>query len=174
MNFSDDIVDTSALFFGSVNDEGQIRTSSDIQHLGKLLLRHIAPSVTNKTLKVQTYDEALKGIDRKDICVARINAHDKIFFESGAYDNDADILRVGKAFLKAHGAKTVITLTYDRGTSYGVYQNLQALLTQIYNEVRDEKAREVYGKSLVDLSEDQRAAILRLVPMTVLETDMKG
>ena len=157
-----------------LREVGALKVYYSKQSETESVMRHIAPSVTNKTLKVQTYDEALKGIDRKDICVARINAHDKIFFESGAYDNDADILRVGKAFLKAHGAKTVITLTDDRGTSYGVYQNLQALLTQIYNEVRDEKAREVYGKSLVDLSEDQRAAILRLVPMTVLETDMKG
>lgn len=152
-----------------LREVGALKVYYSKQSETESVMRHIAPSVTNKTLKVQTYDEALKGIDRKDICVARINAHDKIFFESGAYDNDADILRVGKAFLKAHGAKTVITLTYDRGTSYGVYQNLQALLTQIYNEVWDEKAREVYGKSLVDLSEDQRAAILRLVPMTVLE-----
>ncbi len=157
-----------------LREVGALKVYYSKQSETESVMRHLAPSVTNKTLKVQTYDEALKGIDRKDICVARINAHDKIFFESGAYDNDVDILRVGKAFLKAHGAKTVITLTYDRGTSYGVYQNLQALLTQIYNEVRDEKAREVYGKSLVDLSEDQRAAILRLVPMTVLETDMKG
>ena len=138
------------------------------------VMRHIAPSVTNKTLKVATYDEALKGINRTDICVARINANDKIFFESGAYDKDADILRIGKAFLKEHGTKTVFTLTYDRNTSYGTYLRLQTLLSQIYNEVRDDKAREVYGNSLSALTEEQRSAILKLVPMAILETDMKG
>ena len=138
------------------------------------VMRHIAPSVTNKTLKVATYDEALKGINRTDICVARINANDKIFFESGAYDKDADILRIGKAFLKEHGTKTVFTLTYDRSTSYGTYLRLQTLLSQIYNEVRDDKAREVYGNSLSALTEEQRSAILKLVPMAILETDMKG
>ena len=138
------------------------------------VMRHIAPSVTNKTLKVATYDEALKGINRTDICVARINANDKIFFESGAYDKDADILRIGKAFLKEHGTKTVFTLTYDRNTSYGTYLRLQTLLSQIYNEVRDDKAREMYGNSLSALTEEQRSAILKLVPMTILETDMKG
>ena len=138
------------------------------------VMRHIAPSVTNKTLKVATYDEALKGINRTDICVARINANDKIFFESGAYDKDADILRIGKAFLKEHGTKTVFTLTYDRNTSYGTYLRLQTLLSQIYNEVRDDKAREVYGNSLSALTEEQRSAILKLVPMAILETDMNG
>ena len=138
------------------------------------VMRHIAPSVSDKRLKVLTYDEALKGIDRHDICVVRINSQDKIFFENGAYDQDADILRIGKAFLRKHGAKTVFTLTYERGTSYGMYQHMQALLTQIYNEVREEKAQQEYGKSLDRLTEEERDAVLRLVPICILETDMKG
>ena len=157
-----------------LREVGALKVYYSKQSETESVMRHIAPSVTNKTLNVKTYDEALKGIDRQNICVARINARDKILFDSGVYDNDADIIRVGKAFLKEHGAKTVFTITYERGTSYGAYQNLQALLTQIYNEARDEIAREVHGKPLVDLSEDERASILRLVPMVVLETDMKG
>ena len=79
-----------------------------------------------------------------------------------------------RAFLKEHGAKTCFMLGCDRGTSFGAYQRIQTLLNQIYVEVRAEKARELYGKPLSDLSEDELSAIQGLYPISVLETQMKG
>ena len=157
-----------------LREKGALKIYYARQSETESVMRHIAPSVSDKRLKVLTYDEALKGIDRQDICVARINAQDKIFFENGAYDQDADILRIGKAFLRKHGAKTVFTLTCDRGTSYSRYQHLQELLTRIYNEVRDEKAQQEYGKSLDRLTAEERDAVLRQVPICILETDIRG
>ena len=83
------------------------------------------------------------------------------------------MLRIGKAFLKKHGAKTCFVLGCYRGTSYAAFQSMQALLYQIYTEVRDEKALEVYGKPLANLTQDELDAIYRLVPVNILETEMK-
>ena len=137
-------------------------------------VRHISPTFTGNKLTVPIYDVALAGMTPDDVCVAFINADNRIFFESGAHDDEADILRIGKAFLKNHGAKTSFMLRYDKSTSYGAYQKLQALLSQIYREVRDEKAKEIYDRPLTDLSEREQAEIFSLIPMHIFETDMKG
>ncbi len=137
-------------------------------------VRHISPTFTGNKLTVPIYDVALAGMTPDDVCVAFINADNRIFFESGAHDDEADILRIGKAFLKNHGAKTCFMLRYDKSTSYGAYQKLQALLSQIYREVRDEKAKEIYDRPLTDLSEREQAEIFSLIPMHIFETDMKG
>ena len=42
---------------------------------------------------------------------------------------------------------------------------------QVYEEVRDEKAQEVYGKRLQDLSAEERAQIYLLVPLSISEAE---
>ena len=51
---------------------------------------------------------------------------------------------------------------------------MQELLAQIYSEVRDEKAHEVYGKALVELSEEELQNIYKMVPMNIVEASPKG
>lgn len=51
---------------------------------------------------------------------------------------------------------------------------MQNLLFQIFTEVREEKAQSVYGKSLKDLSPEERSQINVMVPITISETDMKS
>ena len=135
--------------------------------------RHLTPSL-DKKVNVMTYDEALAGYNREDICVSRINSNDRIFFKDQAVRDDAEILRIGKDFLREHGIQTLFSLGCERGTSYAAYQHMQALLVQVYSDVRDEQAREIYGKSLSDLSQEERDAVLRRVPMRIVEPELKG
>ena len=51
---------------------------------------------------------------------------------------------------------------------------IQTLLMQVYEEVRDEKAREIYGKSLKELTPDERTQINAMVPISITEADMLG
>ena len=107
--------------------------------------------------------------------MVRINSNDKIFFGDKPRQDDGEMLRVGKDFLKsARNNARMIAFQADRGTSYGAYLHMQALLRQIYEEVWNEKAQELYGKSLEELSTDEKSQILRLVPFAIFETDMKG
>jgi len=64
-------------------------------------------------------------------------------------------------------------LQVDRGTSYGAFRHMQDLLFQIFMDVREEKARSVYGKSMKDLTPEELSEINRLVPIAISETDMK-
>ena len=79
----------------------------------------------------------------------------------------------GKDFLRKRGKDARFTLQANRGTSYGAYQHMQSLLWQVYEEVRDEKALEVYGKRLQDLSADERSQINILVPLSISEAETK-
>ena len=109
--------------------------------------------------------------ERENLCVVRINSAGRVLMGNRVVDDDATRLEVGKAFVRAHGKEAIFALRYDRGAGYSAYQRMQELLYRIYQELRDEKAQELYGKPLSALSETERDAVLRLVPLNVIETE---
>lgn len=164
---------------------GYIHDLKDVlREVGALKVQYVKPSENTSVSRrlppspkmpgVVSFDEAMSKIDHKDVCVVRINSADRVYFEKGAYDQDADMLRIGKAFLKKRGRNTCFSFVYDRGTSYGAYQHMEELLVQIYAEVRDEKAHEVYGKAISELSEEELQNIYKMVPMNIVEASPKG
>ena len=68
-----------------------------------------------------------------------------------------------------HGRESVFSLRYDNGTSYGAYQKMQELLRKVYDDLRNDKALELYGKPLSAVSETELNEIYQLIPMTILE-----
>ncbi|MCR4859681.1 MAG: hypothetical protein K5910_03350 [Bacteroidales bacterium] len=117
--------------------------------------------------------EMLSGVNRDDICVALLNANDRIFFLDGAVQEDAEILRKGTAFLRERGAGAHFILRADQGTSYGAYLHLQSLLRQIYDTVREEKAQALFGKTLDGLTQAESDEITRLLPIAITEATKK-
>ena len=113
-------------------------------------------------------------MNRENVFVVRINSNDKVFFGDAPRQDDAEMLRVGKDFLREHGKESRFELQADRGTSYGAYVHVQNLLVRIFNEVRSEKAQSVYGKPLEELSADEQSQINFMVPLSISETEMKG
>ena len=105
--------------------------------------------------------------------LAQAVAHDKYFFGDAPRQDDAEMLRVGKDFLKKHGKDTRFILQMDRATSYGAYKHMQDLLMRIFQEVREEKAQSTYGKSLKELTPEELTQINDLIPLSISETDMK-
>ena len=122
---------------------------------------------------VKTVAGNLPGVDREDICIVRINSLNRVFFGNGTFD-DATMIRRGKAFLKEHGKDTHFSLAYDRGSSYGAYLHMQSLLIQMYNEVRNEKALDLYGKPLDDLTEEELTEIYHQLPISITEAEPQG
>ena len=134
--------------------------------------RYMPPYPSAPTAKKPNYpEETFPGVKRENIFVVRINANDKIFFGDRPRQDDQEMLQAGKDFLRKRGKDARFSLQADRGTSYGAYQHMQSLLWRIYEEVRDEKAMEVYGKRLQDLSADERAQINLLVPLSISEAE---
>jgi biopolymer transport protein ExbD len=132
----------------------------------------LPPTHTGKTKTGVT--ELLPGVDRENICIVRINSRDKVLFGNKATQDEEEMLRLGKGFLKEHGKDTRFSFQADRATSYGAYLHMQNLLIRIYTEVREETAQSVYGKSLKELSPEEKSQINWMVPLGISEAEMRG
>ncbi len=74
-------------------------------------------------------------------------------------------------------SKGVISLKNDRGTSYGMYIQVQNELTAAVNELRDELAMEKFNKKYSDMNpkkptdEDMINAIREAIPVSISEAE---
>ena len=138
------------------------------------ITRYMPPYPSVPTAKKPNYpEETFPGVKRENIFVVRINANDKIFFGDRPRQDDQEMLQAGKDFLTKRGKDARFSLQTDRGTSYGAYQHMQSLLWRVYEEVRNEKALEVYGKHLQDLSADERSQINFMIPLSISEAETR-
>ncbi|MBR5019642.1 MAG: hypothetical protein IKX53_08440, partial [Bacteroidales bacterium] len=155
----------------------------ELRAIGSVRIRYTSPSDQDGEIrnmpptpsrKINGVNELWPGVKRENVFVVRINANDKYFFGDAPRQDDADMLLVGKDFLTKKGKDARFGLQVDRATSYGAYRHMQDLLFQIFTEVREEKAQSVYGKSLKDLSPEEKSQINAMIPIAISETDMKG
>lgn len=68
----------------------------------------------------------------------------------------------------------VISLQNDRGTTYKAYMKVQNELMAAYNELRDEMAKQYFGKHFNDLLTDQQDAIKEVYPQRISEAEPKN
>ena len=69
--------------------------------------------------------------------------------------------------------KGVISLRNDIDTRYGMYIAVQNELVAAINELREELAREKFGRSFTDLEKDQQDAIREIYPSRISEAEPK-
>ena len=69
--------------------------------------------------------------------------------------------------------KHVISVTNDVGTSYQAYIDVQNELVAAYNELREELAKERFGRSYLDLNEDEQKAVRDFYPQKISEAEPK-
>ena len=67
----------------------------------------------------------------------------------------------------------IISVQTDRSTKYEVYFQIQNELMAAYNELRNELAREKFGKYFRDLTEDERLAVTGVYPFKISEAEPK-
>ena len=67
----------------------------------------------------------------------------------------------------------IISVQTDLATKYDVYFQIQNELMAAYNELRNEFAREKFGKYFRDLNEDERLAVTGVYPMKISEAEPK-
>jgi len=67
----------------------------------------------------------------------------------------------------------VISVQTDRGTSYGVYFQVQDQLVAAYNELRDELGKQEFGYKYEFLSKEQKEAIRDVYPQKISEAEPK-
>lgn len=77
-------------------------------------------------------------------------------------------------FGKVEVSKGIISLQSDKGTSYAMYIAVQDQLTSAYNEMRNAKANEKWGKNYDTLEPEQQEAIRAAIPMQISEAEPKN
>ena len=70
--------------------------------------------------------------------------------------------------------KGVISLRNDLDTQYGTYLAVQNELVAAINELRDELAKQKFGKAYEDCDSDQQDAIKKIYPSRISEAEPKG
>ena len=68
----------------------------------------------------------------------------------------------------------VISLQTTRDTGYQAYIQVQNELTRAFNEIRDEVAEKKFGAKFADLSEENRAAVAKAVPLKISEAEPRN
>lgn len=71
-------------------------------------------------------------------------------------------------------SKGIVSLQSDKGTSYEMYIAVQDQLTAAFNEMRNMKANEKWGKKFSELSDEQQDAVKQVIPMQVSEAEPKN
>jgi biopolymer transport protein ExbD len=65
----------------------------------------------------------------------------------------------------------IISLKNDRGTSYDMYIKVQNELVAAYDELRDEKAMQKFGKKYDELEKEKQKAIKEIYPQVISEAE---
>jgi len=137
---------------------------------GPAVERRMPPPVgVNGTVTVQ---EALQGVNINNVMAVRINSADRVLAGNSVANSDEDILVRAKDFIRERAPRGIITLWMDKGTSYSKYYEIQKLLKQAYDEVRDEEAQRRYGKALAELTRDELETVWMAVPLNISEAEL--
>lgn len=71
-------------------------------------------------------------------------------------------------------SKGIVSLQSDKGTSYNMYVAVQDQLTAAYNEMRNMKSNEKWGKNFDQLTQEQQEAVKAVIPMAISEAEPKN
>ena len=71
-------------------------------------------------------------------------------------------------------SQAVILTQNDRGTSFKGYQELNQFIRDVYLDIRNDLALELFGRSLANLSDSEMAVLVAAVPMNVVEATPKN
>ena len=83
---------------------------------------------------------------------------------------EKDIELLGKVYTTPHH---VISVQTDRGTSYGVYFQVQDALVKAYNELRNDLAKNKFNCTYAQCSDKQKKAIREALPLKISEAEPK-
>ncbi len=132
-------------------------------------------------------------VNRRNIIVVKINSADRLLAGSEAMDvsqlkdkikeflsnptEDPTLPEKTMTDIEGFGqypvSKGVISLQNDRGTSYHAYIAVQNELVKAIDELRDEFSYKNYGKSYINLTEDQQEIVKKAIPQNISEAEPK-
>ena len=132
-------------------------------------------------------------INKRNILVVRLNDYDALFAGSEVMDvsqlrdkavefltnpgNAENLPERESKTIEGFGnypvSKGVISLQNTRGTSYKAYISVQNELVRAVNEIRDDFARQNFGKAYSSLDEEKQAIVRDAIPQNISEAEPK-
>lgn len=129
-------------------------------------------------------------IKKKNIFTVLVNSRNQLLVED-EYMELEDLREAAKRFLNNNGdgscdycsgalrsptssdnpGKAIISLQNDRGTNYKTYISVQNELAAAYNDLREELAQRLYGKSYEDLEDEAREEVQNAYPQKISEAE---
>ena len=124
------------------------------------------------------YGDEAKRVSKQDVQVSELREVAKEFIANPENKPNMPEFHPADPPLPLLGAypitkNHIISVQTDRSTQYDVYFQIQNELMAAYNELRDELAREKFGKYFRDLTEDERLAVTGVYPMKISEAEPK-
>lgn len=130
-------------------------------------------------------------VNDRNIMVVLVNRDNKLMIDKTVYEvselrgiakefiaNPNDLLKLPEKEEKQIDgigpcmvSKQIISLQSDRGTSYGMYIQVQNELTAAYNELRDEYALQRFNRVYDQLAENLQRAVKSIYPMRISEAE---
>ena len=146
------------------------------------------PPIPDENQKVED-----QKVNRRNIIIVRINSADRLFAGNEVLDvsllkekiklfltnplNDPNLPEKEAKEIGSLGmipvSKGVISLQNDRGTSYEAYIAVQNELVKAVNELRDEFSKAHFGKTYINLDEDEQKMVRDAVPQQISEAEPK-
>jgi len=149
------------------------------------IIRRLPPPVENNQenvdvkernvmkILVNSRDQLLIDGERGDIRMLK----DKVKDFMALHPDNPDYPEIKVKYIEELGkdvmlSKGIISLKNDRGTSYGMYIQVQNELARAFNEMKDETSLQMYGVKYNQLVDDKKIKIInKLVPVPISEAE---
>jgi biopolymer transport protein ExbD len=121
-------------------------------------------------------------IKERNVLQVLVNANDMLLVD-GQPSDIKELKRLAKDFidnpsknpeLSESPQKAIISLKNDRGTSYNIYIQVHNELKAAYNELRDARARMLYGRGMDQLPESRQNEIKDYYRQVISEAEPEG
>jgi biopolymer transport protein ExbD len=121
-------------------------------------------------------------IKERNVLKVLVNANDMLLVD-GELTDIKELKRLTKDFidnptqnpdLAESPQKAIVSLKNDRGTSYDLYIQVHNELKAAYNELRDQRAKQLYGRVLDKLPESRQNEIKDYYRQVISEAEPEG
>ena len=109
-----------------------------------------------------------------DISMLKDKALEFILNPQNKPDLPAKDIKEVPFFGRVEVSKGIVSLQSDRGTSYKMYIAVQDEMAAAFNEARDIKSMEQWGKKYDELDPEQQDAVRKVVPTAISEAEPKN
>ena len=116
--------------------------------------------------------EQLQDIDKNKVITLHLMANSQLTLDDKPAAINHTLRKELRHFIIEKGKDHVIELQVDRDASYDSYFHLQNQIIRAYKEVRDAASQKKYGTTFLQLTEDQRDAILKFYPQRIQEATL--